>query len=69
MHGIITGHPLIDGNKRTGYALARLVLQDAGLDVRATMEETYTMVIQVGTGKLEVEGITHWMEGRIVPLG
>lgn len=40
MHGIITGHPFIDGNKRTGYALGRLILQDTGLDIRSPMETT-----------------------------
>lgn len=47
MHGIITGHPFIDGNKRTGYALARLILQDAGLDIQAIEDEKYDMVIRV----------------------
>lgn len=68
MHGIITGHPFIDGNKRTGYALARLILQDAGLDVRAGLDETYAMVIRVATGQVDVEGVAKWMEGRIIPL-
>lgn len=68
LHGIITGHPFIDGNKRTGYALARLALQDAPLDIRSPEEETYDMVIQVATGTMDVHGITKWMEGRVVPL-
>lgn len=50
MHGIITGHPFIDGNKRTGYQLARLILQDAGLDINAEEDEKYDMVILVATG-------------------
>lgn len=56
MHGIITGHPFVDGNKRTCNALARLILQDAGLDVHATENEKYDMVIRVATGQMEVEG-------------
>jgi len=68
MHGIITGHPFLDGNKRTGYALARLILQDAGLDIHASENERYDMVIQVATGQLDVEGIVAWMKEHVVML-
>jgi len=66
MYGIITGHPFIDGNKRTGYALARLVLQDAGLDIQANEEKKYDMVILIATGKLDVDGVRAWLEPRVV---
>lgn len=68
MHGIITGHPFIDGNKRTGYALGRLLLQEGGLDLRSSEEEKYDMVIQVATGQLDVDGIVAWMRGRAVEV-
>lgn len=68
LHGIITGHPFVDGNKRTGYALARLILQDAGLDITADENEKYDMVNQVATGQMDVEGIVAWMKGRVVAV-
>jgi len=68
MHGIITGHPFIDGNKRTGYVLSRLILQEQGFDIRATEDDKYAMVIQVATGQLDVEGIVVWMKERVVQL-
>jgi len=68
MHGIITGHPFIDGNKRTGYALARLLLQDAGLDIDASQDEKYDLVIRVATGELDVDGVRSWLQGLVVPL-
>lgn len=68
MHGIITGHPFLDGNKRTGYALARLILQDADLDIEAGEDDRYDMVILVATGQLDVDGIVAWMRTRVVPL-
>lgn len=58
----------MDGNKRTGYALARLILQDAGLDITADENEKYDMVIQVATGQMDVEGIVAWMKGRVVAV-
>lgn len=61
MHGIITGHPFLDGNKRTGYALGRLLMQDGGLDIDATEDARYAMVIDVATGRMEVEDIKTWL--------
>jgi len=68
MHGIITGHPFLDGNKRTGYVLGRLVLQQGGLDIQAGEDERYDMVIQVATGQLDVDGIRAWLAKREVPF-
>jgi death on curing protein len=36
LESIVTNHPFIDGNKRTGYVLARLLLLKSGLDIKAT---------------------------------
>lgn len=61
MHGIITGHPFIDGNKRTGYQLGRLLLQEGGYDVEASEDERYAMVIRAASGQMEVEDIKAWL--------
>jgi death-on-curing protein len=68
MHGIITGHPFIDGNKRTGYALARLILQEGGQDIAVPEDDRYDLVIQVATGKLDVDGVRVWLEERVKPI-
>jgi death on curing protein len=68
MHGIITGHPFLDGNKRTGYELGRLLLQAGGHDIDAALEQRYDMVIRVATGQLEVEGIKAWLEAHSKPI-
>ncbi|HNA31505.1 MAG TPA: type II toxin-antitoxin system death-on-curing family toxin, partial [Flavobacteriales bacterium] len=61
MHGIITGHPFIDGNKHTGYQLGRLLLQEGGYDVEASEDERYAMVIRAASGQMEVEDIKAWL--------
>jgi len=68
LEGIIIRHPWLDGNKRTGYALMELVLDDGGLRLTATEDDKYTMVIQVATGQLDVEGIVAWMKERVVAV-
>lgn len=68
MHGIITGHPFIDGNKRTGYQLGRLLLQEGGYEVNASEDERYDMVIRIATGQMEVETIKEWLIAHSRPI-
>jgi death on curing protein len=64
LESIVTNHPFIDGNKRTGYVLARLLLLKSGLDIKATQEEKYEMVIVVSKGEWKFEQIRNWMTER-----
>jgi death-on-curing protein len=43
---IISNHPFIDGNKRTGYALMRLMLLNDSKDIQTNQVDKYTFVIQ-----------------------
>jgi death on curing protein len=64
LESIVTNHPFIDGNKRTGYVLARLLLLKSGLDIEATQEDKYEMVIAVSKGEWKFEQIRNWMTER-----
>jgi death on curing protein len=64
LESIVTNHPFIDGNKRTGYVLARLLLLKSGLDIYATQHEKYDLVIGVSTGELKFEQIKNWLTQR-----
>ncbi len=64
LESIVTNHPFIDGNKRTGYVLARLLLLKSGLDIEATQEDKYEMVIAVSKGEWKLEQIRNWMTER-----
>ena len=64
LESIVTNHPFIDGNKRTGYVLARLMLLRYGHDIEATQKEKYEMVIAVASGKWKFEQIRGWITER-----
>ena len=64
LESIVTNHPFIDGNKRTGYVLARLFLLKSGLDINATQEEKYEMVIAVSKGEWKFVQIRDWITER-----
>ncbi|HRK28725.1 MAG TPA: type II toxin-antitoxin system death-on-curing family toxin [Chitinophagales bacterium] len=64
LESIVKNHPFIDGNKRTGYVLMRLVLMNFGKDIQATQDEKYDFVIAVASGQLEFEQIVTWIKQR-----
>lgn len=68
LESLLINHPFVDGNKRTGYVLMRLVLLRANLDIRASQQEKYEMVIAVTEGKLRYEGIVEWLSGKLITI-
>jgi death-on-curing protein len=69
LESLVKNHPFVDGNKRAGYTLSRLTLMTYDLDLKASDDEEYDMVIQVATGQLDVDGIRAWLATRVVPFG
>ncbi len=61
VESIVKNHPFIDGNKRTGYVLMRLLLMQFGQDVIATQDEKYEFVIQVASGEIDFTEIATWI--------
>ena len=58
LHGITTGHPFMDGNKRAGIGAAMLLLELNGVVVDAPIDALYDLTLAVATGELrEVEEI------------
>jgi death-on-curing protein len=64
LESIVKNHPLVDGNKRIGYVLMRLVLMHFGKDIIATQDEKYNFVIAVASGQLDFQEIVSWIKKR-----
>lgn len=64
LESVVKNHPFIDGNKRTGYVLMRLVLMNFGKDIKATQDEKYNFVIAVASGELDFQQIVTWIKQR-----
>lgn len=62
IESILTNHPFVDGNKRTGYVLMRLLLIENGLDIHASQDEKYHFVIRIASGKSNFNDIIYWLE-------
>jgi death-on-curing protein len=67
LESLIINHPFMDGNKRTGYFIMRLVLLEAGVDLTADQEERYRFVISVASGMTSYEEIVNWIHSNSGP--
>lgn len=65
IESILNNHPFVDGNKRTGYVLLRLVLLNNNLDITATQAEKYDFVIRIANGTDKFEQIKSWLENNV----
>ncbi len=65
-HGLITNHPFVDGNKRTGMASAIMFLKMNNIEVELTDEEIETTSINIATKKVSVEEFEAWIKKRVI---
>lgn len=69
LHSIVTTHPMIDGNKRTGWTLLITFLQLNELEIIATPDDALDFIVSVATGETSLDDIATWIEERLVPAG
>lgn len=65
MESIVVNHPFMDGNKRTGYVLMRILLLEDGKTLNASEDEKYDFVIRIASGKLSHDKILAWIKAHI----
>ncbi len=62
--GLIQNHPFLDGNKRTGYTVARIFLLLHGADLSAPPAERVLVMVRVATGGLDEAGLAAWFRAN-----
>jgi death on curing protein len=50
LHSIVTGHALIDGNKRLGWVAVRLFYRLNDRDLRAPLDDAFDLVASIADG-------------------
>ena len=68
MHSVATSHPLIDGNKRSAWALMVTFLAVNDYQVLAETDDAFEFVLKVAQSTLEIPVISSWIQQRLVPL-
>jgi death-on-curing protein len=61
IESILINHPFVDGNKRTGYVLMRMLLLQSNLDIVANQEEKYSFIISIASGQSKFDAIINWL--------
>ncbi len=66
LESIVVNHPFVDGNKRTGLALMRVLLIAFDKEVRASQDEKYDFVVAVASGVLDYDAILEWIRNSVI---
>ena len=64
LHSIATGHPFVDGNKRTAFVAADNLVRDRGYQISATDEEVVSFMLEVAEYKHTRESIEAWLKEK-----
>ncbi len=63
-YGLVRNHPFLDGNKRTGWLVARVFLADNGFRVQFDPAAAVRAVEALAAGKLSEAEVAHWFRER-----
>ena len=63
--GIISDHPFIDGNKRTGAALLGAYLRMFGIDFRPDHAVFLKAMLDVADGPASYDALVGWVNGVV----
>jgi death-on-curing protein len=63
--GIVSNHPFVDGNKRTGFVVGILFLELNGRRFTASEEETAQAVLALASGALDEAGFAAFLHAHV----
>jgi death on curing protein len=61
LHSLVVHHPFINGNKRTAFEVVDAFLELNCYTVRAGTEETYGLLVDIGSRNLSQSQVEEWM--------
>ncbi len=65
MHGLVTGEPFVDGNKRVGAQAALLLLALNGARSEISSHDIQEVTLLVAQRELDAEALTIWFRQRL----
>lgn len=68
-YGLIRNHPFADGNKRTGWVVARLFLADNGYRLRFDPADAVGTMEAVAAGRISESELAAWFRRAISDAG
>lgn len=64
LHSLVMNHPFVDGNKRTGAAVAELFMNLNHVELTAEDEELIDVALAAAKGELSAEALAIWLRQR-----
>lgn len=68
LHSITTKHPFVDGNKRTAFTLANIVLLIHKYNLIVSQKEKLEFMLSVANYKVTVEQVEEWIKNNAVTI-
>lgn len=65
--GIISNHPFIDGDKRTGFVIGVLFLELNGYRFTANEEDATLVIFGLAAGEFDEAAFTSWLRANVTP--
>lgn len=62
--GIVRNHPFVDGNKRTGLAVALVFLESNGYRTRLDEAEAVQMTVALAASEITEKAFADWLEAN-----
>ena len=69
LDSITARHAFRNGNKRTGFAVASILLESGGYKINATKEESLEFLLKIASYKMDVESIELWLTENTYHMG
>ncbi len=67
LYHIVSNHPFVDGNKRTGAMAAFAFLHLNGLNLKATNQQLERIVVSVAEGRTDKASLTQFLRKHTRP--
>lgn len=67
LESIIKNHPFADGNKRTGFLAAFVLLRKNNIQLTASENEAYEFIIGIASSKISFDEIVTWLQQHSQP--
>jgi death-on-curing protein len=68
-HGLATGHPFHDGNKRIAFVTMAVFFELNGTPLEADETEVVTMMLSLAAGETTEEQLASWVRARTATVG
>jgi death-on-curing protein len=68
MESLITDHPFVDGNKRTGFLGMFAIFTKENIKLTATDNVIYKFTIMVSTGEIKFDDMVIWLKENSISV-